>query len=503
METKASCSRPTGSQMKSQSKASSSPSSRARGGKVTPQPRDKGGTTGVAGDKSKEAHKPSTCGSEGARHFMDLWSEGVSGERSSSGETEAGRAGERVEQEGDFPVGYFRDRRPSAVYFSPGQADDFPWLTWESQIHPCQADLEPTTQQRLEAACDPNYILDLILHVQEVVGRGQYGTVHVASLRTPNKGQTEVKEGKGEGEEGRNLKGTSSVGRGNQMALKKMARSGEESTVHALAEQRALILARHCPFIVTLISCFQTKLAFYLLMELAEGGSLTDTLKCVGRFPEPNVRFYSAQLLEALSFLHDKNILHRDLKLDNVLLDAAGYIRLCDFGLSMDRFSDDDQVSSPCGTLFYVAPEVLRGEPYSKTADWWSYGVLLFYMATGTLPFTGQNIQTLYIAVTRKEPCYPSFLGPDVISFIRKMLVKIPRCRPGQWSEERSGLKDDPFFCPIIDWTALHLRATVPPELPRHYLLPTCDPKSTIGRSDAVLSASFPLDLGEFASISP
>ncbi|XP_070205662.1 atypical protein kinase C-like [Littorina saxatilis] len=197
------------------------------------------------------------------------------------------------------------------------------------------------------------------------------------------------------------------------MALKKLHKTDEETTVHALAEQRALLVGRVCPFIVTMLSCFQTKLAYYLLLELAEGGSLCHVLKHAGRLPEVNLRFYAAQLLAALAFLHDMNILHRDLKLDNVLLDtkgyiklcdvidlkldnvlldAKGYIRLCDFGLSMDEFRDDDQVCSPCGTLYYVAPEVLRGEPYSKTADWWSYGVLLYQLALGTLPFIGQNI---------------------------------------------------------------------------------------------------------------
>ncbi|XP_076449508.1 protein kinase C beta type-like [Babylonia areolata] len=312
--------------------------------------------------------------------------------------------------------------------------------------------------------------------------------VHVASLRSPRRGQAPRRSGSGVRGEGWEVT--------RPMALKRMAKDGQESTVHALAERRALLLAADCPFIVTLLSCFQTKLAFYLLMELAEGGSLTDTLKAVGRFPEANVRFYGAQLLMALSFLHDKDILHRDLKVDNVLLDAAGYIRLCDFGLSMDHFADRDQVSSPCGTLFYVAPEVLRGEPYSKTADWWSYGVLLFYLATGTLPFSGESIQSLYIAVTRKEPCYPSFLSLDVIAFIRKMLVKSPQRRPGQWAEERQTLKNDAFFS-SMDWSALWLRDLVPPELPKHYLLPPSQSNWTSATPTPLLSATFPLDLGD------
>nr|KAG5707465.1 hypothetical protein BaRGS_011969 [Batillaria attramentaria] len=334
---------------------------------------------------------------------------------------------------------------------------------------PDQIELHPSPQQRLEATQDQNYILNLILTIGDVIGQGQYGKVHVASLRSDKASACDQ-----------------------LFALKKLAKAGQETTVHALAEQRALEVGRGCPFIVRLYACFQTKLAFYLLLELAEGGRLTDVLTRVGRLPEPNVRFYAAQLFCAVAFLHENNILHRDLKLDNVLLDSTGYLRLCDFGLSMDEFRDDDEVASPCGTLFYVAPEVLRGESYGKSADWWSFGVLLYRMATGLLPFNGKNIQELYVAVTRKEPFFDSFLSPSLVSLLHKLLNKMPDLRPGHSAEDRQTLKDDAFFTGL-DWEALHARSIVPPELPSWSLFPTVETDAHRVESDSVLSASLPL----------
>ncbi|XP_025076443.1 atypical protein kinase C-like isoform X2 [Pomacea canaliculata] len=191
-------------------------------------------------------------------------------------------------------------------------------------------------------------------------------------------------------------------------------------------------------------------------MELAEGGRLTDLLTRFGRLPEVNVRFYAAQIFIALSFLHEQNILHRDLKLDNVLLDGAGFIRLCDFGLSVDGFQDDGLVNSPCGTFVYVAPEVFRNS-YGKAADWWSYGVLLYLMATG------------------------------------RLLSKSARDRPGYKSSgDKRPLAADPFFAGV-DWLRLQTHSMTPPPLPKRRLQ-TSRPSENLSSaaSHAFLSASFP-----------
>lgn len=102
-------------------------------------------------------------------------------------------------------------------------------------------------------------------------------------------------------------------------------------------------------------------------------------------------RFYAAQIFLALQYLHSKNIIYRDLKPENVLIDGDGYVKITDFGLSKTNVSTDDGAESFCGTPEYLAPEVLLRKGYGKSVDWWSFGSIIYEMLTGTPPFYEQN----------------------------------------------------------------------------------------------------------------
>ena len=145
---------------------------------------------------------------------------------------------------------------------------------------------------------------------------------------------------------------------------------------HAKSERDILNEIKH-PFIVRLRFAFQSEGKLYLVTDYYNGGTLFFHLRKAVCFTEARARFYAAELLLALDHLHTQNIIYRDLKLENVLLDHLGHIALTDFGLSKQDIDKTGGATTFCGTPDYVAPELLRNQKYGKAVDWWSFGVLL------------------------------------------------------------------------------------------------------------------------------
>ncbi|XP_042369720.1 protein kinase C zeta type-like, partial [Plectropomus leopardus] len=125
----------------------------------------------------------------------------------------------------------------------------------------------------------------------------------------------------------------------------------------------------------------------FLVIEYVNGGDLMFHMQRQRKLPEEHARFYAAEICIALNFLHEKGIIYRDLKLDNVLLDHEGHIKLTDYGMCKEGIRPGDTTSTFCGTPNYIAPEILRGEDYGFSVDWWALGVLMFEMMAGRSPF--------------------------------------------------------------------------------------------------------------------
>jgi serine/threonine protein kinase len=221
----------------------------------------------------------------------------------------------------------------------------------------------------------------------------------------------------------------------------------------ALFERNALMTAAH-PFLVRGHCAFQSDLMVFLVLEYAPGGDLRQLLR-EGAFTEERTRLYAAQMLLAIGFLHSKGIAHRDLKPSEVLVDRDGYVRITDFGFAKTGMDSAQSTTSTfCGTPEYIAPELVQGQPYTKSVDWWSYGIIVYEMLAGVPPFLDENSNRLYRDIVSKPVEFPEHLSPRARDLIGKLLEKDPSKRLGAGSADYEEIKAHEFFAEI-DWDAL------------------------------------------------
>uniref|UniRef100_A0A5F7ZHF2 protein kinase C n=1 Tax=Macaca mulatta TaxID=9544 RepID=A0A5F7ZHF2_MACMU len=228
------------------------------------------------------------------------------------------------------------------------------------------------------------------------------------------------------------------------------------------------------PFLVGLHSCFQTTSRLFLVIEYVNGGDLMFHMQRQRKLPEEHARFYAAEICIALNFLHERGIIYRDLKLDNVLLDADGHIKLTDYGMCKEGLGPGDTTSTFCGTPNYIAPEILRGEEYGFSVDWWALGVLMFEMMAGRSPFDiitdnpDMNTEDYLFQVILEKPIrIPRFLSVKASHVLKGFLNKDPKerlgCRP---QTGFSDIKSHAFFR-SIDWDLLEKKQALPPFQPQ------------------------------------
>ncbi|TPX47866.1 hypothetical protein SeLEV6574_g02424 [Synchytrium endobioticum] len=231
---------------------------------------------------------------------------------------------------------------------------------------------------------------------------------------------------------------------------------------HTLAERTVLAQINH-PFIVPLKFSFQSPEKLYLVLAFVNGGELFHHLQREGRFSEDRARFYAAELLCALECLHGYNIIYRDLKPENILLDYTGHIALCDFGLCKLDMKQGAKTNTFCGTPEYLAPELLLGQGYTKSVDWWTLGILLYEMLTGLPPFYDENTNEMYRKILIDELRFPDEIGSQAKDLLKALLNRDPNERLGQDGPE--AIKTHPFFADI-NWTKLMARKYQPPFKP-------------------------------------
>ncbi|XP_029569166.1 MAP/microtubule affinity-regulating kinase 3 isoform X3 [Salmo trutta] len=193
-------------------------------------------------------------------------------------------------------------------------------------------------------------------------------------------------------------------------------------------EVRIMKILNH-PNIVKLFEVIETERTLYLVMEYASGGEVFDYLVAHGRMKEKEARAKFRQIVSAVQYCHQKHIVHRDLKAENLLLDADMNIKIADFGFS-NEFTMGNKLDTFCGSPPYAAPELFQGKKYDgPEVDVWSLGVILYTLVSGSLPFDGQNLKELRERVLRGKYRIPFYMSTDCENLLKRFLVLNPAKR--------------------------------------------------------------------------
>lgn len=186
----------------------------------------------------------------------------------------------------------------------------------------------------------------------------------------------------------------------------------------ARVEHRVLREIHH-PFIVELHYAFQSEDRLYFVMDYLSGGELFQHICEHGPFSESRARFYAAEIFLAIQHLHQNGIIYRDLKLENIMMDRDGHLKVTDFGMCKDELKAGMKTNSICGTSEYLPPEIILRTRYGPSVDWWTFGIVLFEMLFGEHPFYSEDKETLYTNILYKEIEFPPNCSPEVKSLLQ------------------------------------------------------------------------------------
>ncbi|XP_032896050.1 protein kinase C theta type [Amblyraja radiata] len=344
------------------------------------------------------------------------------------------RDNEHISREGPLKVGIFE--KPSEDPKPTASVKEVQGISWET----------PSEEEKSSPPDSPIYeevpsidqrkftVDDFTLH--KMLGKGSFGKVFLAEL----KGRNEFFAIK---------------------ALKKDVVLLDDDVECTMVEKRVLSLAWEHPFLTHLYCTFQNKENLFFVMEYLNGGDLMFHIQSCQKFEVPRATFYAAEIICGLQFLHARGIIYRDLKLDNVLLDSDGHIKIADFGMCKENILNDARTSTFCGTPDYIAPEILLGQKYSMSVDWWSFAVLLYEMLIGQSPFRGGDEDELFQSIRTDDPIYPRWLGKEGKDILVKLFVREPERRLGI----KGNIRQHAFFG-NINWQALENREVDAPFRP-------------------------------------
>eukprot|EP00945_MAST-04E_sp_MAST-4E-sp1_P008618 g8618.t1 len=289
---------------------------------------------------------------------------------------------------------------------------------------------------------------------------------------------------------------------GKTFALKELDKNYIESSGTGLHVQRERIILsklKYHPFLCNLVRTFNVSNMVYFMMDPVLGGDLYSHLRRFGKFPEKTCRFYASQMVSMLQYLHKENIIFRDLKPENLLLEQTGYLKLVDFGLSK-IVTPNSETYTMCGTPTHLAPEVYFGKGYGKSVDWWSLGVVMHEMLNGYVPFVGSSPEAIFSEICRYSKVYPNVSFPNHVSapgvdLLTRLLNPSAAARIGTGVNDNMKLLNHSFFGKSFSWADLiaqRIRPKFIPDVmdmydttnfdggPEEFILPVPDATTTI-----------------------
>ncbi|KAG8078618.1 hypothetical protein GUJ93_ZPchr0007g4938 [Zizania palustris] len=260
---------------------------------------------------------------------------------------------------------------------------------------------------------------------------------------------------------------------GNVYALKIMDKKfiTKENKISYVNMERIVLDQLDHPGVIRLFFTFQDTYSLYMALESCEGGELFDQIVRKGRLPEDEARFYAAEIIDILEYLHSVGLIHRDVKPENLLLTSDGHIKIADFGsvkptkdtpIKVLPNSTNERACTFVGTAAYVPPEVLNSAPATFGNDLWALGCTLYQMLSGSSPFKDASEWLIFQRIIARDLKFPEYFSDDARDLIDKLLDVDPSKRPGAGPDGYVSLKKHPFFRGV-DWK--NIRKALAPKL--------------------------------------